>query len=230
MIAGKRVLGVVAARGGSKGLPGKNLLPLAGRPIVAWSVAAAAAAGTLDRTVVSTDDPAIAEAARAAGGDVPFLRPAALARDESPIVDAVLHALDALGGSYDAVVLLQAATPLRDASDIDGCVRRWAETGADFAVSVCEAAKPPDWALRLAPDSRAVPYFGGEGLHARRQDNPTAYFPNGAVYVASVPVLRAERRLYGPNLVAYEMPPERSVDIDRQVDYVVARHYAEMAA
>ena len=134
------VLGVVAARGGSKGFPGKNLAELGGRPLVAWSVLAAKAAGTLTETVVSTDDDAIARAAEAAGGLVPFRRPPELARDESGVVEVLQHAVRwweaARKDTAELVVLLQASSPLRRPADIDAAVRLALDSGCDSAQTV----------------------------------------------------------------------------------------------
>lgn len=122
MIDGRRILAVVLARGGSKGLPGKNLMAVGGRPMIAWSVKAASESRLVDRAIVSTDDPAIADAARAAGGDVPFLRPVEFARDESSVHEAMVDVLDRIGEVFDYVVALQATSPLRIGADIDGAI------------------------------------------------------------------------------------------------------------
>ena len=141
---GPRALGVICARGGSKGLPDKNILDLGGKPLIAWTVAAAQGATRLDRTIVSTDSPRIADAARAHGADVPFLRPPELASDTAKITDALIHAVETLGGGYDVVVLLQATSPFRTSTDIDATVAALRDTGAESAVTFTEQAKSPD--------------------------------------------------------------------------------------
>lgn len=216
----KRVLGVICARGGSKGLPGKHLLPLAGRPVIAWSVAAAAAATCLKRCVVSTDDPAIAAAALAAGGDAPFLRPAALATDDASIVDTVLHALETVGGEFTHAALLQATSPLRTAEDIDGCVGRTLTASAPAGLTV-RRTKPAEWLLRMDAAGRISPASPSSDPR-RRQECPPAYIPNGAVYIIETAVLRRERTFAVAGAVGWEMPEERSVDIDGPLDLMLA--------
>ena len=214
MIGGLSVLGLIPARGGSKGLPRKNIRPLGGRPLLAWTADAARASRYVDRIVVSTDDVEIASVATAAGLDVPFLRPAELARDDTPGIDPVLHALGQLP-AFDVVVLLQPTSPLRRASDIDGCVERMLATGAPVCVSVRRAFDHPYWTYRCDVDGVLLPYAhdpGGE-IH-RRQDLPPAFVENGAVYAARVPWLLSHRSFVGDRTVAYEMPADRSLDID----------------
>lgn len=217
MINGGRVLAVVAARGGSKGLPGKNLLALAGRPVVAWSILAALASRFVDRTIISTDDPAIAEAAREAGGEVPFLRPADLATDDATIHDTLIHALDQVGAGFDYAVLLQAASPMRTAADIDRAI----ETCIDADAPACISVTPFDkiyWSFHLETGGRLRPVLGPEWQSRRRQDLPPTYVPNGAVYVVRIDWYRQHRAFIHPDTVAYVMPSERSFDIDTALD------------
>ncbi len=211
-----RVLGVVPARGGSKGVPRKNLAPVGGVPLVVHALRHGAAARTLARTVVSTDDAEIAAVARAAGGDVPFLRPAELARDDTPTLPVLLHALAALEAAGDAryeyVCILQPTNPLRRPEDVDACVELALATGADSVVTVCPAPHPAK--LKRIVDGRLVPYVVEETEGARRQDlGAPAWRRNGAVYVIRRKVL-ASGRLYGDDCRAVEMPAERSVDVD----------------
>ncbi len=220
MIAGQPALGVITARGGSKGLPGKNVRLLGGRPLVAWTVAAALAAPELDRVILSTDDAAIAQAGREAGCEVPFLRPADLARDDTPSIDVVLHALDQAPG-HAWVVLLQPTSPLRTAADVSACIARCVAAGAPAACTVSAVGKSPYWMFTLEPDGRMRRLLGQGEPALRRQDLPPAYAPNGAVYVARADWLRAGRAFITPETVAHVMPPERSWDIDTELDLVV---------
>ncbi|MCF3628027.1 acylneuraminate cytidylyltransferase family protein [Thalassospiraceae bacterium LMO-SO8] len=229
MIDGKTCLGVIVGRGGSKGLPGKNVADLAGRPLVAWSVSAALESVHLDHTILSSDDDAIIAAANDAGCDVPFRRPSELATDTAPVADAMIHALDHLDGNFDYVVLLPATSPLRTGADIDACIEA-CHTGADCAVTVCESAKPVEWACRLGPDGRLTPVIPGDGLLTRRQDIAPTYLPNGAVYVVRTDWFRQHRAFYSQNLVACVMPDERSIDIDTELDLMTARLLAERQA
>ncbi|BAE48892.1 cytidylyltransferase domain-containing protein [Paramagnetospirillum magneticum] len=218
-----RILALICARGGSKGLPGKNVRPLAGRPVIAWSVEAALGSSLIDRVVVSTDDPAIAEVARAAGAEVPFLRPAELASDTASLYDVIFHALEALDEEPSHVVLLQATSPLRIAADIDGCIRLCLDHGAPAAASLCEPGKSPYWMFLLDPDGTVRPVIPHDASGGRRQDLPVAWAPNGAVYVAETAWLRRERNFWKAGVtLGYVMPLERSVDIDSLLDFRVA--------
>ncbi|MBF0323935.1 MAG: acylneuraminate cytidylyltransferase family protein [Alphaproteobacteria bacterium] len=225
MINGRSVLAVIAARGGSKGLPRKNVLDVAGRPMIAWSVEAARNSTLIDRAIVSTDDEEIATAARAAGGEVPFLRPPALATDTISVYDALFHASDTIGGHWDYLVLLQATSPLRTAADIDGCIRACSDAQAPAALSVTQSPKPPEWMVRLDGDGRMQPLLAPDDRN-RRQDFVPTYIPNGAVYVAELEWLRRTRIFMSAETRAFVMPPERSVDVDTMLDLVAARHLA----
>jgi len=223
MTAMTRVLAVIAARGGSKGLPGKNVRPLAGRPMIAWSVAAALASRRLQRIVVSTDDADIAAAAAEAGAEVPFLRPAELATDGASLIDAIFHAVDTLSETPSHIVLLQATSPLRLAADIDGCVDLCAGRGAPAAATICEAAKSPYWMFHLDPDGSVRLVIPQDELPQQRQALPVAWTANGAVYVAETNWLRRERTFWRPGVtLGYPMPAERSVDIDSLLDFRLA--------
>jgi N-acylneuraminate cytidylyltransferase len=229
MIDDRKVLAVIAARGGSKGLPNKALADLGGRPVIAWSVAAALASKLIDRTVISSDSPAIIEAACAAGCEAPFMRPAELATDEALVTDVVLHALSSLDEKYHYVVLLQGSSPLRATEDIDGCIRACHLTAAPAAVSVAAAPKHPRWMFSLKRDGRFKPFISNElwnDLQRRRQTFPEAYLPNGAIYVAPVDSFLRTHSFYFPETIGFKMPVERSVDIDTELDLVVARTLA----
>jgi CMP-N-acetylneuraminic acid synthetase len=220
MINGIRCVAVICARGGSKGLPGKNIRPFAGRPMIAWTVAAALASELLDRVVVSTDDAAIADAARAAGGDVPFLRPPELATDDASIVDAVLHALDTLGEPAGYAVMLQATSPLRSAADIDACIRLCGSRGAPSASTLCEAPKSPYWMFHLNADGAVQPVVPITDITQQRQQLPQAWVANGGVFVAEREWLRRERTFWKPGItLGCPMPFERSIDIDTEWDF-----------
>jgi N-acylneuraminate cytidylyltransferase len=204
-------------------MPGKNLRDLGGKPLLAWSVAAAKASRYLDRTILSTDDEAIMAAGRAAGCEVPFRRPAALATDEAGSIEVVIHALDAVGQGYDIVVLLQPTSPLRAAADIDSCLDRMIAADAPCSVSVSPAAHPPYWFFRLDGSGRLIRLIESPAGVKRRQDLPETVMVNGAVYAADIAWLRRVRDFVTPETVAYVMPAERSVDIDTPLDLALAR-------
>lgn len=222
MIGDHRVLAIIAGRGGSKGLPRKNVLDLGGRPLVAWSVAAARKSTLLDRCIVSTDDNEIAEAAQSAGGDVPFMRPDSLATDTASIIDVMIDALSRLDERYDITVLLQATSPFRTGQDIDDCISRLVETGTDSCVSFTEMVKPPSFAVHIGDDHRIRP-LEGSALLKRRQEEARYFMPNGAVYAVWTDYLRSECRVYADDTAAIVIPPERAIDIDTPLDLEIAR-------
>lgn len=223
MIGSASVLGVIAARGGSKGVPRKNVLPLGGRPMIVWTVEAALASKTLDRVIVSSDDAEIIGAAVAAGAEAPFVRPAELARDDTPGTAPVLHALDQVGGVYDLVVLLQPTSPFRIAEDIDRAVEMCAGSSAPSVVSVSSARTSPYWTFLVSDDGTMSPVIPCDKVVGRRQELPRAYELNGAVYVARTDWFRAGESFIGEGTLAYVMPEERSHEIDRPLDLLVAR-------
>src|SRR5919199_3846650 len=212
-----RTLGLIPARGGSKGIPGKNLTPLCGRPLLAWTVGAACAARSLDRVVVSTDCEEIAATARELGADV-LERPAELARDATPMRDVLLHAIEQLGRP-EVLVLLQPTSPLRRAHHVDEAVGLLRETGADCVVSVVEVPHRyrPGSLMALEGD-RIVPLGP---VPATRHEKPVVYARNGPAVLA----LRAQRigdDLYGGDLRAHPMEPRDSIDVDGPFDLEVA--------
>jgi CMP-N,N'-diacetyllegionaminic acid synthase len=224
-VSAGRVLGLVVARGGSVGLPRKNVLPLCGKPMIAYTIEAARAARTLDRTILSSDDAEIIAAARAAGGEAPFVRPAELAGNRSSTVDVALHALDWLehheGWRADVVVLLPATAPLRRAEHIDGAVTTLRERATDAVVAVTEVDYPPYWMLSI--DAGRLRWIFPEGGRVdHRQDLPAAYRPNGSIYAINVSALRAERTFYPTACAPYVMAREDSVNIDAPLDYRLA--------
>ncbi len=221
MIGGLSVLALITARGGSKGLPGKNLRLLGGRPLVAWSVEQARASALIDRVVISSDDPEIIARAVAAGAEAPFVRPAELADDRASSAEVVSHALAALERRYDLLVLLQPTSPLRSVADIDACIRRVADSGAPSCISLTEPAKSPWWMYHMDAAGRLAPLLEG-GAAARRQDLPPVYAPNGAVYVVRVPWFLDHRAFVGDGSLGHVMPPERSIDIDTALDFRLA--------
>lgn len=218
MLDGKTVLAVICARGGSKGLPRKNLRLLGGKPLIAWSIEAGRRSRHIDRLILSSEDEEIMATARAWGCEVPFRRPAALAGDESWIGDVLIHALDALDAPFDYLVLLQPTSPLRSAEDIDACLRICHETGAPACASVTEPAKSPYFCYAMEPGGRLVPLFAAHHLAHRRQDVPPAWVLNGAVFVSTVAAFRATRDFFKSEVAGHVMPPERSIDIDSESD------------
>jgi N-acylneuraminate cytidylyltransferase len=222
MIGGSTVLAIITARGGSKGLPGKNTIDLGGKPLLAWSIEAARQSRYVDRLVLSSEDDDIIAIAEKFGCEAPFRRPRELATDAATIELVLIHALDHLDEVFDYLVLLQPTSPLRIAADIDGAIALCAEHGAPACVGMCETAKPVEWMYRVGDDAGVKPIVG-EIVTNRRQELPATYVINGAVYVAQVDWYREHRGFLGPATLAWRMPPERSIDIDTELDLIVAR-------
>ncbi len=220
MYHGHSILALIPARGGSKGVPGKNIRPLAGRPLIAWTIEAARASRFVDRVVLSSDNEDICRIAAAYGCEVPFRRPKELARDDTPGIAPVLHALEALPG-FDYLVLLQPTSPFRSTADIDAAITRCIDTGAPSVVSVTPASQHPSWMYHMDGDGRLVHFLNEEPI-ARRQELPRIYALNGAIYVAHIPTLLTEKKLIGPGTIGYVMPRTRSLDIDTALDFDIA--------
>ena len=222
------VLGLVPARAGSKGVPGKNLRPLGGEPLIGYTLRAAAHARLLTRTIVSTDSDEIAAACRDYGAEAPFLRPSALATDEAAMHGVVLHALDWLrdreGYVPLVVVLLQPTVPFRTAEQIDAAVVALQEPDVDAVVSVVRvpASHHPAWQLRLG-DKRLERYDGGAlaGLTARRQDLEPTYCRDGAIYAFRTEAFRRTGSIYGSRTRAMVNDSE-TVNIDTLYDWALA--------
>lgn len=219
-----RVLGIIPARGGSKGVPRKNLRPVAGVPLVVHAVRSAAGARRLDRWVVSTDDADIAAVARAHGAEV-LERPAKLAEDDTPMAAVALHALDearARWGPMDAVAVLQPTSPQRTPADIDAALELLASSGASSVVSVYHVEDlHPARMYRLGEGGLLLPLDARyEGLP--RQALPPVYHRNGVVYACRADHLRRTGGLIGPDARAYVMPRERSLNIDDEFDLRLA--------
>lgn len=223
------ILCVITARGGSKGLPGKNIKELDGKPLIAYSIHAAKRSRLITRTIVSTDDEQIADVARRYGGEVPFLRLKELAEDDTPHLPVIQHAIGVMenldGITYEYAVIFQPTSPFRTPASIDGTIQKLMDTGADSIVTVCEieGSHHPCKAKRLDGDL-LLPYTPGlqEIQGIRRQDLPVAYRRNGAVYAMKRDTLMKKNSLYGDTTVAYVMPKELSVDIDGALDWVRA--------
>jgi CMP-N,N'-diacetyllegionaminic acid synthase len=212
-----KVLGLIPARGGSKGIPRKNIRIIAGKPLIVWTIEAALRSYNLDAVVVTTDDDEIAEIARWHGAQTPFQRPANLARDDTPGVEPVLHALRELPG-FDAVLLLQPTSPLRATEDIDACLRFAETTNAPCLVSVCAAERHPYWMYSIDEDNRLLPFVEAKQV-TRRQDLPPVYAANGALYFARTDWLQQRRTFIASETMAYIMPNERSIDLDTTLDW-----------
>lgn len=236
-MAEARLLVIIPARGGSKRVPRKNVRPLGGRPLIAWSVSSALEAALFCDVLVSTDDLEIATAARDAGALVPWLRPAELASDTAGTSDVLRHALawyETEHGAVDAVVLLQPTCPLRRAGSLQGAVRMFLAqevSQVQTVVSVSPAAAPPQWCFHLDESGQLAPILGWAAVHHRSQDLQPSFQLNGSIYIAPAATVRAGQALVGPGTRAFVMSgAEEAVDIDTEDDWRLAEfHMAERA-
>ena len=230
-----QILGLIPARGGSKGIPHKNITPLAGKPLLAYTCEAALHSRFLTRTLLNTDDPEIAAVGRECGVEVPFLRPPELAQDETPILPVIQHALDWLlehdNFVPEAVVLLQPTSPLRKSWHIDAAVSLLVDSGADTVVSVVEVPHNfnPVSVMRLDEDGYLTPFMVGPQI-LRRQDKPRVYARNGpAVLIVRREVL-LQGQLYGDRIYPYLMDRISSLDIDDVTDLRIAECWLQEKA
>ena len=225
MIGSKKLLAVIPARGGSKRLPRKNILDLAGKPLIAWTIEAALGSKYIDRVIVSTDDKEIATISKKYGADVPFMRPSELATDEAKSVDVVLHLLEKLKKireKYDYIVLLQPTSPLRTTQNIDDSVELLQARKSDAVISVCKVKHSPLW-CNLIPDDDLSNFLDHSILNKRSQDLEQYYRLNGAIYLCNAEKLKEEKAFFLKNRCsAYKMNREISVDIDSRMDFLYA--------
>jgi CMP-N-acetylneuraminic acid synthetase len=221
MIGTSTVLGLIPARGGSKGVPRKNLRSLGGKPLLQWTAEAALASGHLDRVILSTDDPEIEELGFRLGIEVPFRRPTKLATDTASAAQVVLHALGALGGRFGLIAYLQPTSPFRTAEDIDRSIERLVESGADACVSVHEAPLRADLLFYVDGVGHMTSVTGSLPA-ALRQGSRICHVLNGAVYVAIIQAFERDRTFLTERTVAYVMPPARSLDLDTPADFELA--------
>ena len=220
-------IALICARGGSKGLPGKNIRPLAGKPLLGWAIEHARAVARIDRVLVSTDCPEIAAVARAHGAELPFLRPADLARDDSPEWLAWRHAVEFLHeteGAYpERFVSVPATAPLRLPQDIENCLDDYEQGGADIVVTVTDAHRSPYFNM-VTRDTRGIAQLviPPQGQVFRRQDAPVVYDMTTVAYVTSPAFILSHDRVFAGSVRAVHVPPERALDIDTALDFRIA--------
>lgn len=222
----RKVLAIVPARGGSKGVLRKNVRLLMGQPLIAYTLQAALASQSITRLIVSTDDAEIASTARSLGADVPFMRPPKLAVDDASPLDVVLHALETIEYTeqvcYEAVLLLQPTAPLRTTTDIDRVLEQLFVTGADAVTSFYRVEHGHPYYMYALDEDRPVPLMEVPSHITRRQDFPAVYVRNGAIYATRRDVLLQQHSFYGKDVRAYIMPFERSINIDTEFDLALA--------
>ena len=227
MINGNKILAVIPARGGSKGIKDKNITELAGRPLLQWTIDAAIKSRYIDRFLLSSDDPQIQSVAESLGCEVPFTRAAHLATDEASTIDVILDVLERVAG-FDVVVLLQPTSPFRTAEDIDSCLELMMRDGAPAVVSLCAVKDHPALVFQLQNDKKITPFLSSpRGESLRRQDLPAAFTLNGAVYASDIPWFIKNRTFTATEAVGYVMPESRSIDIDDAQDLFIAQQLAQ---
>jgi len=227
------ILGVITARGGSKGIARKNIKLLGGKPLIAYTVEQAKQSELITDLIISTDDKEIAQVAEKYGCLVPFLRPQGLARDETPHLPVLQHALREMekreAKQFDMVVLFQPTSPFRTKEDIDQTIKLLIDSKADSAVSLVEVEKDNHPMKMKKIEEKGgfkfvLPYCLEEPEGIRRQDLPVCFQRSGAVYVQTRELLLEKNRLYGDKIVGHIVPKERSIDIENELDWLRAEH------
>ncbi|MEM0333672.1 MAG: acylneuraminate cytidylyltransferase family protein [Candidatus Aenigmatarchaeota archaeon] len=222
MIDGKKVLAIIPARGGSKRLPKKNILPLAGKPLIAWTIEAAKKSKYIDKIVVSSDDGEILNISKQYGVDL-IERPDILASDTAKTVDVVWHVIQMLNQYYEYIILLQPTSPLRINKHIDESIEILYTRKADAVISVCEVEHPIEWCNILPKDLSLKNFISDDVINKRSQDLPKRYRLNGAIYIVRTEKFLEEKTFFlKDNIYAYIMSREDSIDIDDYIDFKLA--------
>lgn len=221
----KKILAVIPARGGSKGLPKKNIQILGDKPLIAWSIAAGKQSKYIDSITVSTDSQEIAAIAKKWGGHIPFIRPTELASDEAKGIDAILHAIHwhrDNGDAFELVIVLQPTSPLRTAMHIDQAIELMFDKKTKAIVSVCPVDHHPWWSNTLPLNGNMKSFLKPEILNTNRQELPPFYRLNGAIYISDIGYLEQKRSFMTDETFAYIMTTESSIDIDSSFDFKLA--------
>lgn len=227
-----RILGLIPARGGSKGVPRKNIKVLQGKPLIEYTIKTGLACPLISELIVSTDDKEIAEVSKSAGAQVPFLRPEHLAQDNSPTIDTVIHALqffEKRGKFFDAVCLLQATVPFRDSEDLKSAIEKFTTQNADSLISVREVPHiyNPHWVYETGEDGFLKMAKTTDSIIPRRQDLPRAFHRDGSVYLTKTEIILNEKSLYGKKITQHIMANSPNINIDTMEDWAAAETYAK---
>ena len=230
MYKDNKIVCIIPARGGSKGLPGKNIKTLLNKPLIAYSIEHAKGSQYIDRVIVSTESLEIADISRKYGAEVPFKRPEELASDDSSTIDVLLHAINWLEREeeylFDILVLLHVTTPLRNVEDIDSSIKLLVENNADNVFSVTEAHGNPYFNM-VEVTKEGLVKLVKEGNFTTRQSAPPVYDMNASIYVWWKDILRGKRKTFLDKTCIYLMPKERSIDIDDIIDFKIAEMFLE---
>ncbi|OVE76450.1 hypothetical protein BVX97_01020 [bacterium E08(2017)] len=225
----KSILGVIPARGGSKGIPGKNIKNLAGKPLIAYTIETALAANMITDVVVSTDSEEIQNIALQYGAQAPFLRPDELATDKALAIPTIQHAVTEMEKlkniTYDAIIMLQPTTPLKTASDLDEALGALVNSDAEGVISVVNVDNWHPMKMKVIDNGLLLDYKKPPTENPPRQTLPPVFMVNGAIYATKRDVFMNDSSFMGKKCLPYEMPPERSVNIDTEADFLVAEYY-----
>lgn len=225
VINNKSILAIIPARGGSKGIPRKNIKPLNGKPLIGYTIEEALKSKYIDRIIVSTEDSEIAELSRRCGAEVPFLRPKELAEDSTPGMDPILHCIDWLevNDNYQPayIVCLQCTSPFRKSYQVDDAIEILVNNNGDSIVSVCESEVSPYW-MKKIKDGKICSFLDNIDFIPRRQELPIVYRLNGGIYIAKTDLLKEQKSWYTKDTIPYIMDKISSVDIDDILDFKFA--------
>lgn len=220
------MIAIIPARGGSKGVPGKNIKELCGKPLIAHTIEAAISSNEVDKVIVSTDDQEVAKIAIAYGAEVPFMRPKELATDEALAINNYIYTINKLNGMYCSLIesfaVLQPTSPLRAKEDIDKAINIFNEKNADSVISVVKLPYSISWAKAIDEKGVLVNYYNDNEKIKNRQDYKATYIPNGAIYVFKTNLILNNQSYYSELTFPYIMPRDRSVDIDEIIDFQFA--------
>ena len=220
MIKNNKVLGLIPARGGSKGLPKKNILNFCGKPLIAWTIEEAKKSTFIDKLIVSTDDQKVAEISKKYGCEVPFKRPKKLSSDNATTNEVTLHSIDSIEADYDVILVLQPTSPLRTNYDIDNSLKILIENKCQSVISMYLSDKPYEWYHSVDKKGFLKKIFNSSITN--RQLSKKSYLPNGAIYTSFIDNYKINKTFYNENSMGYIMPKNRSIDIDDIFDFKIA--------
>lgn len=227
MINGKTVLAIIPARGGSKGVPRKNVKDLCGKPLIAWTIEEALKSKYIDRLIVSTEDDEIAEISKKYGAEVPFVRPKELAEDTSKAIDTYIYTVNKLRYDFkyrpDIILILQATSPFRKTKHIDEALNLFINKQADSVISVMEIDNYPEWLKKITQEGKLIDYIDSTKNYLNRQEIDEYYVPNGAIYIFKTEIITNLKTYYTDDTYAYIMQKEESIDIDTKFDFKIAQ-------
>lgn len=232
MYKNKKILAIIPARSGSRGLPGKNTRMLCGKPLIAWTIIESLSSKYLDKVAVSTDDGHIAMLSKRYKAQAPFIRPKKLATSSAKVIDVLIHAIgyfENIGERYDLIMLLQPTSPLRRACDINGSIELFFKKKAQAIISVCQNEHHPWWSNTLETGFSMAGFNKKAIANKNRQFLPVFYRINGAIYLADTGYLKTKKSFLGKDTFAFIMPQERSVDIDNKLDFDFAQFLMQNA-